>query len=733
MRKKLIKMSLHKKSFNGRNEYLTKNPNYFINNNSSNYSTFGPDFAINEKIKFRNEINNKSNFSNYVNINNIPKPEIPNLEKHLTNNNITNLSLQSNGINQRYKDDINLIEMQLNFNILKQKMINLSNITLQNNSYNSFNNRYNSINFFTDNNKNIKNNYINNYLNNNNNLANSFQNCNNNFKNERLINNQKRNNIKRKLFDNELSKNNNNIKNNFNHFDRFLIQNKNINYNEYNNRIIKKEGSNQADNSITNKSIEINLENLSYKDSEIISDDELSNLADILINTIKEKKNYSKNENKNDINNKDNKNKIINKKTSIKNNYIITNNSGALNYTPSKNSSDEINAKVDSQKILNKKEFAIFNNNFAIISEKAINNGKIKSISPFRYEEENQLKKEQSPKEGQKLKKTLILDSFLNKEKKEENTISENVINNNNNLTNIHIIADRKNDLNKNKKIEENINKNKNKKSISKNLLNDFNKIKNKQKNKNLSFSYENSRNKINNKIFHKKNNNNIFNIAKKINNSNNKSSHKKVTIDNDILYISYNDNDKPTKINLYKTKNKINKDIKINFRPKNFQNIINNLIIEKKLKSILLNGGDENIVRRDFDDKPFCSMDDAGKIQIKTIKKINTKNSLKNKNIVKRNIDFIKIVEEKVKNNSREKNKNGEKSLGKRNKKDLNKNKNEKNTNNSKSNKGNKCIKKNNDNQVDEINNYIKIDVIKEEEEGREESKHENKIDAKF
>ena len=98
----------------------------------------------------------------------------------------------------------------------------------------------------------------------------------------------------------------------------------------------------------------------------------------------------------------------------------------------------------------------------------------------------------------------------------------------------------------------------------------------------------------------------------------------------------------------------------------------------------------------------------------------------------MKRNIDFIKKFEEKVKKWSVEKNKkNEDKSLSKEKRKYLNKKKIDKKI---KTIKKNKVINKtNNKNINNDTNEYIKIDVIQEEEEVCEESKHDKKIDVNF
>ena len=58
----------------------------------------------------------------------------------------------------------------------------------------------------------------------------------------------------------------------------------------------------------------------------------------------------------------------------------------------------------------------------------------------------------------------------------------------------------------------------------------------------------------------------------------------KKVRIAKNLIYISYNEKDKPTKINLYKSKNRIENGLKLEFEPKDLQTLIN----YSKLKTLI-------------------------------------------------------------------------------------------------------------------------------------------------
>ena len=706
-------MKLHKKSFNTINRSRNKNN---INANSLSYSTLHPNYSIKDKKIYTDNINNNiyqnsysflkdkqpnfTLFSNYMSRNrknNISKQKFNNL----TNNNI-NISNSSipNGFNQTYNEDINLMTMKLNFRILEQKIANLSNLllpkkTIYNSNY-SLNKRYSNIN--TSFSPNVK---FEKYFNKNNYLKNDLTNNSYNLNYEKINTSNNSNNILNKS----------SIKNKFNYLNNNyfkLIKNHNNN-NEINNNRNKTEGNYENEKNILNKSINLDVEKLSKKVSENLSDDELSNLANELVSTIREKTENLKEKEKVVIDSniiENNNNKIIKKKTKINNNYIITNISGTVNYTPA--SKDPIISKNEEDNIpknINKNDFTIIKNSFCINSEP-------KQKMLITSEKENNREKEENQNNIIEKDNKIIEqnDSLLNKKIK-------------NYQKEMDILKDIQEDINKKKEIEQNKINNESDLDI---LLPDKNDDNNIDKDFiiNQNKDYKISRNKLAFKEENDLNNNNIEN-KKEI--SYKKPNQKKVTFENSLIYINYNDKEKPTKINLYKAKSKADAGIKLHFRPKNINIILNNLIQDKKLKSILLNKNDINIVRRGFDDKPFCSMDDSEKIN--KIKKI--KINQKNKNILKRNIDYIKKVE--AKNKNLDKNIMNDKSLIKGKNKNSSKNKKRSNS---------RILKKENDinkvintniSQNNNSNDYIKIDVIQEEEEVNEESKYEKKIDKNF
>ena len=203
--------------------------------------------------------------------------------------------------------------------------------------------------------------------------------------------------------------------------------------------------------------------------------------------------------------------------------------------------------------------------------------------------------------------------------------------------------------------------------------------------------------------------------------NKNKNNNTKKIRFDDDLIYICYNDADKPTKIKLYKINKKKDKGAALKYRPRNIDGYIKGLSINKKLKSILLNKDEEE--NNNNDNMMFSSLDNIHRI--KRTKKLSDK-----KNVIKRNIEFIKKVEKKVKNKSMDKDrKSFENSLSKgKNKKSKENNKTKKRIKDSKNNNNT-----NNNTSQNTKNEYLKIEPIEEEEEGCEDSKLEKKIEAKF
>ena len=771
MRKIYFNVNHPEVSFNNNNK--TRNSDNYIINNIQDYMTLQPNFSRREKnSNYLNNINlseinnNSNNFNNinnnniyYKNIytsphnnnfinymNNITEPKYSNLTTTLKKKNLKlkNTPYISNNINNNIQsnnsNDMNLMTMRMNFKLLEQKIANLgciikpkSNLMMASNI--SLKKRYNPNDFIFYNTSYNKSNDLNSlYFNSLN--GNQILKDNNSIKNKNINNNNvlRRNKIKRKFLSNNLI-NTNHINNKFVQINN-ISKSKSISKEKDNNNFANNKNNNYNNNTErlniqkllnVNKSVENmenNLNNLSNKESEIISDEELSYLADELVSTIKRKKKMKRIITK-EYNNEKNK-KIINKETSINNNFIITNISGTVNCTPPSEKYANTQQNKKETKIVNKQNFQIYKNNFTINCDKKIENNKkthnvISSVSSFFFEENNKNKKVENEviTKGDEIIIPGILDSSLNKEKNKNDITNKENDKNINDSSSIHKPIYSHDDLNENNKIN-------NKKINLKYIKNDNNKNEtdinnNFIMNNNNNTSYEDSRNK---KLF----NNFIKNEKKKLVNDKlgNISNKKRVSFENDLISICYNDKDKPTKINLYKLKNNKDPAIKIEFKPKNIQTYINNLKENKNIKSILLNKDDENIVRRDFHDMPFKSMDSI------------ERNKKAKKNIMKRNIQFIKDVEEKVKNQSLEKNKkNGNKSISKGKNKNLNKKEktNQKENTNKNKNKNKKDINntnRNNSNQK-KMNNYIKIDVIQEEEEGCEDSKHDKKIDIKF
>ena len=689
--------NFHKKTYNKIGH--TRNFENFLNNNLSSYSSFHPNCSKPGNNNFLN-LTNINKITNYNTNNSYYKyesPYITNFSNYMSmnennqnfNNNISNVSINSNKNNQTYNDDINLMTMKLNFRILEKKLSNLNNIIMPTPSLSSYNN--------------ILNKRYNNIFNNNSQSE---------FKKYDSVDNKKYNkihkkiNIKKKFLKNKILKNN----------DEYIINNtyngkkivKNIDTgikinnfdNEFDSNKLNQKNEKEGHRNIL-KDLEKNLKNdlkhINKKESDSISDGELSDLADEIFNTIKASKKSLKkikSENTNNI--------LINKEN-INNN---DQNNNIKAYDKSSNNILKNNSKLD---------FVIYKNNFTINAIKPTK--KINKERNF-FNVKKGAKKPASfllLKKGSKINKNNQeikipeICANSNKEKNEKIYIKEDErdIDFNNE---IKIPIDNQDDININ--IKRKYPQNNNKSNI---------KFKNDILGKN-KFYENNSRNKKNilNPIFQEKREYNSFNIENKKN-----LSKKNISFENDLIYISYNDKDIPTKINLYRVRNKTDAGIKIKFTPKNMQSYLNILSLNKKLQPILLNKDDVNIVRRSFNDNPYNSLDNSRKSNKTENKAVN------NKNITKRNIEYIKKVEQKVKNKSLEKNKKiRDFSEEKRNQ---NSNNNKKKINKKKilSNNRNKKIiyniKKNN-NKNENQSNYIKIDVIQEEEEIHEDSKHEKK-----
>ena len=723
-------------SFHTNIERRGKNKN-FINLNYTNYT--------NTKLPCNNNINNNflnkynspynTNFSKYTNINIFQKEKI-NSFKSINKNSIeSHNTTESN--NQTYVDDINLLKMKLNFRVLQHKLTNLSNIVLPNDikaNYSIFSKKNKTFE-----NKNYKFDYN----------TNSFD----RYKNINSI----RNNLSFKEINGENDKQNYVIKN--------LILNNNININKFNYGKYSLKLEDDADKE-ENKNYEVNNIDKSFKEdnnnnlgSIIINNTESKNLTDKLNENkieVKEISDNFENKSKNINCNDNNKNDAINGKNN-NNNFIISNISGTINYIPPERTILEKKFKK-----LNKlyKNLQIVNNTFSINStksekkekgkkeekeekeekkekkekkekeEKEKGNNKekeknkrkvkineedfIKSISISLLEEENQKRSESfnSSYSNEKEIKIEKKNSPIKKKKNEE--INES--NNNNIINNINLPVDtslEEIDENKNnKKSDFNLNKISEKDDdifINMNPLSDI------SRNRNINLLEDD--NEINNKKISNTYNSDINNNEFKIK--------KKVSFEDEIICISYNDTDKPTKLNAYRVVDKENwMGIEINFKPKITKNWINILKSNKKINPILIGKKiKENTINKDAD-KLVSFTYKATKI-----KKLN-KSLNKNRTIINKNIELIKLIEKKVKNQSLEKSKdNSQKKNKKSNKKSIKDDTKENTLKNGIiiNKKLLDSIKRSNTEQ-NLANNYLCENSIKEEEEGYEDANVEKK-----
>jgi len=223
--------------------------------------------------------------------------------------------------------------------------------------------------------------------------------------------------------------------------------------------------------------------------------------------------------------------------------------------------------------------------------------------------------------------------------------------------------------------------------------------------------------NEINNKkisnTYNSDTNNNEFKIK------------KKVSFEDEIICISYNDADKPTKLNAYRVVDKENwMGIEINFKPKITKNWINILKSNKKINPILIGKKvKEKTINKDAD--KLVSFTNKATKRKKLNKSLN-----KNRTIINKNIELIKLIEKKVKNQSLEKSKdNSQKKNKKSNIKSIKDNTKENTLKNGIiiNKKLLDSIKRSNTEQ-NLANNYLCENSIKEEEEGYEDANVEKK-----
>ena len=483
-----------KKLFLHKNNFITKSFNKNKNKNRSNLSNINPlnysniqkfytsrdtintpnsnlryknNFSRNSMLyKYQLQSPNVSNYTKYVNMNNVSH-RLDKFKSITTKSNISNASLISNTINQTYNNNANLMSMKINVRLLQQKLNDLNDIVIPSSKFNLTKKFFNTSNTFFNKNK-QKSDDLNIF---NNNISNDTD-CQkyNHIRNYDLF--TPRDDIKKKILnenENEINKSGNhrsiNINNVSNSIEKLKENKLNKNFKITKNDVIKailninKNNDNFLD-SFNNKATENNSD-----------DEELSNIADELVTTIKEKNNPEIIIDKNKEEIISDNNKIINKQTSINNNYIITNISGTVNYTPPVSKSPVKTYKEKIQNSNKKNEFVIFKNSFSINSinkEKdaqntnaKINEGRenIKPliISTKILEEEKQTQTENFYIiESDHHKSTIHNDNEDNicvKDNKNINDI-DNMINNNNNDNNI--INDKDNIINDNNNNEDN-------------------------------------------------------------------------------------------------------------------------------------------------------------------------------------------------------------------------------------------------------------------------------------
>ena len=691
-----------------------KNKN-FINLNYTNYTKTKLPCNNNANSlvnKYKSPYN--TNFVKYDNINLLQKGSESGL-KSFDKNSIESYNAKEVN-NHTFVDDINFMKMKLNFRVLQHKLTNLSNIVLPNDIKSNYN-------ILSKKNKTFENgNYKYNY---------------NTYSFDRYKN---INSIGNNLSINEI--NGENV--NHNYVIKNLILNNNININKFNYDKYSLKLEDEVDKE-ENKIFELNNIDKSFKednnnilDFKNINNTESKNLTDKLnenkidfneINDNFENKNQNINNNennKNDVNNGNKKN----------NNYVISNISGTINYIPPEKKILEKKFKKLNKPYENLK---IVNNTFSINSvksekkeiekekekdkekEKEVGKGKvkineedfIKSISISLLEEENQKRSESFSSGCSNEKDIKIENKFSPFKKKKKEDCNEN---NNNKINNINLPIDtslEEIDENKNTKINDfNFNKNCEKDDdlfIHMNPLSDI------SRNRNINLLEE--ENEIDNKKISNTYNSNINNdfIKKK----------KKVSFEDEIICISYNDTDKPINLKVYKVVDKENwMGIELKFKPKITKNCINILKSKKLINPILIdkkvNG---NIINKDNDN--LVSFSNKTNKSKKLYKNLN-----KNRNIINKNKELIKLIEKKVKNQSLEKNKDISQKKDKKSNKESKKDDTKENTlkNGIIVNKNLLDRIKSNNTSKKLVNNYECEDAIQEEEEGYEETNAEKK-----
>lgn len=716
----------HKKKKSKINKYITPQLN------TINYSNNRPkikhdisgfnSYIINEQnnnIHDTIEVPKKNKFI-YFNTNNsynigisnyLKNIKINSYNKKIKNNKKINITNNSNNYSSSFynNDEIEYMNMKLNFKILEQKLSHLNKIVLPNEKYisqyqNKNINKTNYNNTFNDDTNININNFPLRELNTdayyNNKLKKFIEKKNN----EEIIN--PKDNKEKKLVYN-LINNNNKYRINYNPNDSINI---NINKRPLNLKI-------ETNKKIIRNILNDNDDNLFQGNKE---SDELSELANNLVDIMNKKLNkndfikgnISFNNSINMINNKYNSISAFNKHSKIKNKINIRKNNKYKN--------DNFDSFYLSNKNIYKSEYSITNLEEIVFSpnkrinnnNNLINNKKVELIveHTFSYNhfDDNMIKEKQN---------NILNNNYINNDKKyyslnEENQDKNNEqklknknikeIINNNDLNNKENISEKKNEekepnsIIENENIEKNSKENIIEKEHNNNRENLFRNEKQEiiEKDNNINIKFENSDEKTDEEgekiinsliarasqnIKNEENakNNKLSNEEKSISNVKNeydeyndpskkinkiiiikeevpivkreiiKSSinkNKKVTFDENLIYINYNQNHKVTKLNI----SDIN-DNPLSFKSKDLSKYLKILASNSntsKIKPIIINSNKvdvDNIIKN-----------------IKNKNRNKKINKDKKKEIIKRNIDFIKVVQERgyVYNISKEKNK---------------------------------------------------------------------------
>ena len=605
--------------------------NYIINANTSLNSI---DVPILENKK-KNSFSYGKNLLNLRLANYVKNSKIYNL-KHLnnanTNGSINTLNNSNNYNSNLYNNtDIEYMNMKLNFKLLEQKISQLNNIILPNTDTNHLINNININNIHS----NFDSYFINEYP--------MKQNMTDIYSNSKL-----KKFIKKREIDDDNYEEINNLDKNRKIVKHFIynLKNKN-NDNKYDNM--------NKENSIINKN---NRKNIKRKNKE---SENLSEIADNLVDILDKKQEKQRDKITDEITYKENellpfkmpdkikiKNKFfipkkrinIKKAKKILNNNYINNTEYSISnlpeifYKSNKRESCENNINNNNKNNKNNKNNElivehVFDYNHSDYNKIKENNDTINIFNKENILSRNTYKhnKENRPRKNSKDKKHLYNEEII-------------VINNNNDKLNSNNSYDKYDEegekvinsliaqASQNNQNEEDI---KNINIIEKDKDNPLNKIP-----KNIIIPKN-----INNEDIHK----NVHEQIKK-NKNLNKKQDKKVSFDENLIYINYNQNNKVINFNVSNQKNKF-----IQFKPINISKYFKILSSDtemNKLKPVILNANKINVNN---------IINEIMKKEENKKNKSNNITSLKNK-ITQRNIDFIKIVQERgtVYNVSKEK-----------------------------------------------------------------------------